>query len=453
VTEAASAVAETASPPKAAAPTPKKDTKPKKETKGSVTAADQETAKRLSAARAAILKFTGKKNVEVSKTSMPAVSSGSFLLDHLIGGTLAEDGKAPLCPGYPRRYITELYGAEASGKTTAGLEAVAEVQKLSGGSAMYLDFEHSLNQKYARSIGVQFRDDKLMFFQPDTMEEGWKMFVVGLKAGVDLIVIDSVAAMTPKDELEKDLDKAAKVGAQASNLSNNLKKVMSWLHNPKISSNPKGTAVVLINQTRAVISTGGPARGDNESTAGGKALKFYAHLRVKFTKIRGEFIKRKNKLTGKEQSYQYGNHTQAKIIKSRIDGTAGHTTDIFIRYGQGIDNYYSLLEAAVSTKIVQRNGATNKYGNYVAPSKDKFRDLLINNPALYEEIRLKTLAAVRDTDETAVDEEDEIMELMEGNFGGGDDDDAADSMEAAVEEIEAADFTESDASEQESASE
>jgi recombination protein RecA len=412
---------------------------------------DAATSKRLAAARAMILKVTGKKNVSVSKTSMPHVGSGSFLLDHLIGGSLAEDGKAALCPGYPRRYITEIYGAEASGKTTSALEAVAEVQKLPGGSAMYLDFEHGLNQKYARSIGVDFSEDKLILIQPDTMEEGWQMLAVGLKAGVDLIVIDSVAAMTPRDELEKKLDASAKIGAQASNLSNNLKKVLNWLHNPKISTNPKGTAIVLINQTRAVISTGGPARGDTETTPGGKALKFYCHLRVKFTKIGGEYIKRKNPATGKEQSYQYGNHTQVKIVKSRIDGTNGHTANIFIRYGQGIDNYYSLLESAVATKIVQRSGGTNKYGSYVAPSKDKFRELLVNNPALFEEIKLKVLAAIRDgADSQAPDEGEDIEELLASSMSGEDDstDDNDSDIEAVVSEVEASDFSDDDAKDQ-----
>jgi recombination protein RecA len=421
--------------------------KPKKS--GNSAAEDAATGKRLQQARAQIFKMTGKKDVEVSKTSMPHVGTGSFLLDHLIGGTPAEDGKGPLCPGYPRRYITEVFGAEASGKTTSALEAVAEVQKLPGGSALYLDFEHGLNQKYARAIGVSFDPNKLLFVQPDTMEQGWQMILVALHAGVDLIVVDSVAAMTPKDELAKDLEKAAKVGAQASNLSNNLKKVLKWLHNPKFSTNPKGTAIVLINQTRAVISTGGPARGDSETTPGGKALKFYCHLRVKFTKVRGEFIKRKNPGTGKEQNYQYGNHTQVKIVKSRIDGTNGHTTDIFIRYGQGIDNYYSLIESGVATKIIQRTGGTNKYGTYVAPSKDKFRELLINNPALFEEIKTKVLSAMKSDIDTVAEEED-IEEVLANAFGGEDEgEDPADELDALAEEITASDFTEEEASEQE----
>lgn len=438
-----------AKPPAKAAATPAPAPKPKKS--ANAAAEDAAAGKRLQAARAAIFKATTKKDVEISKTSMPHVGTGSFLLDHLIGGTPAEDGKGPLCPGYPRRYITEIFGAEASGKTTSALEAVAEVQKLPGGSAMYLDFEHGLNQKYARNIGVSFNPDKLLFLQPDTMEQGWKMMLIGLRAGVDLIVVDSVAAMTPADELAKDLDKAAKVGAQASNLSNNLKKILNWLHSPKHSTNPKGTALVLINQTRAVINTGGPARGDTETTPGGKALKFYCHLRVKFTKIKGEFIKRKNPATGREQSYQYGNHTQVKVVKSRIDGTNGHTTDIFIRYGQGIDNYYSLIESGVATRVIQRSGGTNKYGTYVAPSKDKFRELLVNNPALFEEVKAKVLVAMKANVDAPVEDEDEIEELMAGAFGDDDssDDDSGDELEALAEEITAIDFTAEDASEQE----
>jgi len=414
-------------PPKAAAKTP------------AAKAADEDAAKRVAMARAAILRSTGKKIVGEDKSALPYVSTGSFLLDHLIGGTMAEDGKASICPGYPRRCYTEIYGAEASGKTTAALEAVADIQKQPGGIAMYLDFEKALNQKYARSIGVVFDPNKLMLFQPDTMEEGFKMLWAGLKMGVDLIVIDSVAAMVPKEELEKGFDDPQRIGAQARVLSIILPKLATWFNNPTISTNPKGTALIFINQIRALISTTS-RNPDADNTPGGKALKYYAHLRVKFTRLRGEKVERKNKFTGKVQKYDFGQHTQAKIIKSRLDGSNGHTTDLFIRYGHGIDNYYSLIESGVATHIIKKSGSTLSYGGHDERSRDKFRSYLVNNPAIFEELKIKVVRAVKDDAPIEeLDEDDELVESMDEAF------EALTTEESSSEEvIETEDFVAED---------
>jgi recombination protein RecA len=412
------------------------------------TKADEETAKRLAAVRAAILKETGHKTVGEDKSAKPCVSTGSVLLDHLIGGSPAEDGKGLVCPGYPRRHITEIYGAESSGKTTAALEAIVEVQATPGGSAMFIDFEKALSQRYARSIGVSFDPGKLVFIQPDTMEEGWKMLFGGLKAGVDLIVIDSVSAMVPKAELEKSFDDPAKIGAQASAFSIVLPKLMTWLNNRDVSKNPKGTAIIFINQIRATISAN--AKGDTDNTSGGKALKFYAYLRVKFTKIRHESIKRKDKFTRKERTYNFGQHTQAKIVKSKIDGTNGHTTDLFIRYNHGIDNFYSLIEAGVATRIIQKNGSTLSFNGHEERSKDKFRGYLLNNSAAFEELKSRVLQAVR-SDEPVEDlsDEDEIVISMDGLFDG---DDTSSTPSVEQVEVESSDFAEEDQAAQDAAS-
>jgi len=407
------------------------------------TKADDDAAKRLAMARAAILKATGQKSVGEDKSARPYVSTGSFLLDHAIGGILAEDGKTPVCPGYPRKAITEIYGAESSGKTTAALEAIAAVQRTPGGTAMFIDFEKALNQRYARKIGVSFDPSKLLFFQPDTMEEGWKQLFIGLKAGVDIVVVDSIAAMVPKEELEKGFDDPARIGALARALSNVLPKIMTWLNDKTISTNPKGTALIFINQVRSTINP--QAKGDNKTTPGGMALKFYVFLRIMFTKIRAESVKRKDKFTGKDRTYPYGQHTQAKIVKSKIDGTNGHTTDLFIRYSQGIDNYYSLIEGGIATRVISKSGSTLSYKGHEERSKDKFRTYIVENPAVFQDLKARVLEVVR-SEEVIEDltDEDELMASMANEFGETDENFIP--QPAAVEEVEVegGDFTESE---------
>lgn len=414
---------------------------PKGPNRAAAAAADAATSKRLAAARAFVLKKKGLKQEVSFKGSKPAVTSGSILIDHMIGGTLAEDGKASVCPGYPRRAVTELYGPWSSGKTTAALRAVAEVQKLPGGSAMILDFEKALEQRYARSIGVSFDPDKLMYYRPDTMELGWDLINIGLMAGVDIIVVDSVAAMVPAAEMEKGADEVARIGVQAQSLARNLPKVLSALNDPKKSANPLGTALILTNQVRAKINSTG--RGDTETAAGGQALSFYCHLILKFTKIRSENVERKDRMTGKTRKFNYGQHTQVKVVKSRIDGSNGHTADIFIRYNHGIDDIYSLIEAAAANKIVQKGGSIYAYGSHKIQGREKFRELLLTNKTLFEEIKVSTLEAIRASDVSTDLSEDDLLEQSFEDVLGGEVDTSEDST---TEEslIEGADFTDDD---------
>jgi protein RecA len=405
----------------------------------SSTVADAATSKRLAAARAFVLKKKGLKQEAVDRSSKPFVTSGSILIDHMIGGTLAEDGKSPVCPGYPRKAVSELYGPWSSGKTTAALRAVAEAQKLPGGSAMILDFERALEQRYARSIGVNFDTDKLMYYRPETMEDGWDLIYIGLAAGVDIIVCDSVAAMIPKSEMDKGADEAARIGAQAQILSRQLPKVIAAMNDPKRSSNPLGTALIFTNQIRATINSTG--RGDNEIAAGGKALYFYAHLILKFTKIRSENVERKDKFTGKTRKFNYGQHTQVKVVKSRIDGSNGNTADIFIRYNHGIDDLYSLIEAAAANRVIQKAGASYAYGVHKVIGREKFRELILSNKGLYEEIKVATLEAIRSSEiPTELSEDDVLEQSFEEALGG------EEATEGPVEEavVEGADFTEDD---------
>lgn len=392
------------------------------------TASSEQSAKTMQLLRAFVKKSTGEDAITEDISAMPCVSSGSSCINDLIGGSLAADGSGPKCPGYPRKHITEIYGGESSGKTTAALQAVAECQK-AGGKAMYLDFEHALDHSYAKKIGVSFKDDQWALFAPVCMEDGFKIMSLGITLGMDIIVVDSVAAMVPRAEFQRKLEEDSKIGVVAKKLTEYIPKVKAWLSKPKSETNPQGytnplgTALILINQTRTNISAGswGGRGGSEENTPGGKALKFYYHLRLRFSRIKSEYIQRKDPLTGKEKNFPYGSHTNVKLVKSKIDGKQGFTTDIFIRYNHGIDDFYSMIEAAVSHKIVSKSGPTYSYEDTSHRGREKFRSYLMSNPKVFEGLRSKVLASVRsderDISDDEINEDDDILHNLEDALG------------------------------------
>lgn len=389
-------------------------------------------------ARAAILKSTKQKPLEKTDKQLPHVPSGSFPIDMLIGGSPNKNGEM-ICPGYPRRHITEIYGPESSGKTTLAIEAMVQAQK-AGGMAMFLDFEHALDHRYASNLGLDYSDDKLMVYQPDSMEEGFKMIYIAIAIGVDIIVVDSVAAMVPKAELEKGFDDAAKIGAVARTFSQFLPKFVAYLHKfPKLEGDKEktdpdhpGTALVFLNQTRANINTSGAGRGDNETTSGGKALKFYAYLRMRTSRIKSEFIERKDPISGKKRHFPYGNTTNVKIVKSKIEAKQGHSTEMFIRFGQGIDDYFSVIESSVTQKLVKRKGAYYVLGEHQFQGKDKFREFLIANDTVFEALKQK-LREVLIASGGAIEpeESDDILEDM--NFDDLDEEESSSPSEETVD--------------------
>lgn len=347
---------------------------------------------------AAIKKMTSQKPIEQQAGGpVPCVSSGSTLINALISGAMIDEGSVLSCPGYPRRRITEIYGPESSGKTTAALMAIVEVQKI-GGTAMFLDLEHALDHRYARRIGVKF-NEQLLLYQPDTMEEAFKMILVGLVVGVDLIVVDSVAAMVPKGEMEKSFDDPAKVGVVAQKMAQNLPKLALWLSQYPMDKEKKprkdhpGTALILLNQERALINTsGGGGHGESTNTTGGKALKFFTYLRLRFQRFGSESVKRKDKLTGKERAFPFGNITNVKVVKTKVTGNQGDSTLIFIRFGFGIDDLYSLIEVGSRMKVVDREGAYYSFGGTRIQGRDKFRAYFLGNQEAAEQLRQAVLA-------------------------------------------------------------
>jgi recombination protein RecA len=330
---------------------------------------------------------------------------------------MARDGRGQICPGYPRRRITELYGAESSGKTSAALAAIVEVQR-KGGIACLLDFEHALHDGYAKTIGVDFDPEKLIYLKPDNLEDGIKTMYLCIRAGVDLVVVDSVASMIPKDELEKQADEVERIGSLAAPLTRNLKKLVIWLSkypDPKTEPDKKGCAVIFINQTRAKIGGGGGygGGGDEDQTPGGKALKFFSSIRIKLTRIRSEILKKKDKLTGREKSFPYGNVTVAKMVKNKLDSKQGQDGIIFIRYGYGIDDLYSLIETGSATKILKKDGAWLQFGEHRFQGREKFRQFLLSDEAVAADFRKKVAEAIASTAvEASMDEEDNSLEAQ-----------------------------------------
>ncbi len=407
-----------------AATTTKKTTK-KVTKKKTAKKATKKKEKSAAALAISVIKTKLKRDpVKLNLGQRPHVDSGSFAINDLIGGHLAANGKEQICPGYPCGRLIELYGPEASGKTTAALHAVVQVQK-QGGSVLYLDYEHCLDRKYAQHLGVNFREDKMAYMQPDTLEEGIEMIHISLVAGIHLIVIDSVAAMVPREEMEADVQKEGRFGALARVLGRNLPKLVNWIDNAKFRKrNRNGTPVLMLNQTRADI---GSKQKGAVKTPGGYALRFYCTIRLQFSPQRLEYIKRKDTITGKEVSIPFGSHTRVKVVKNKIDLKNGMTHDIFIRWGEGIDDHYSMIAAGEYYKVFKREGSWYIYGEQRFNGREKLRKFLQDNPKVFSKVRVEILARLSGAFNQPVAEptEEELIEReYEEEFGKSDEDES-----------------------------
>ena len=384
---------------------------------------------------ALVEKITGQKPMGLAEGTLPHIATNIVGVDALIGGTpiLGKPGEL-VCPGFPKGKLIEIFGAESSGKTTLALAAIAACQK-EGGIAMFLDYENSLHHGYAKSIGVSFDPDMLVYYSPETLEEGLKMIFIAINQGIDLIVVDSVAAMVPKDELEKKLDDAAKIGALARSMSLNLPKMVQWLKKYP-------TCVVFLNQLRATINTSGGGRGPAEdNTSGGKAVKFYATLRMKLTRVRSDFVEKLDPVTRKKKRIPFGNLVQIKMVKNKLDGKQGHNAEVFVRYGWGFDPYLSAIEGALPRKLISKKGSSYEFSGQTFRGKDQLRKHLIANPAEYKTLASALMASlVAEAPEAVedVDDDAEILSKLASEFDDEDDEDDASSVEESVlDEVEA----------------
>lgn len=272
--------------------------------------------------------------------------------------------------GLPRGRIIEIYGPESSGKTTVALHCIAETQK-AGGIAAFVDAEHALDPVYAKNLGVNL--DELYVSQPDTGEQALDITasLVSSKA-VDIIVVDSVAALTPKAEIEGDMGDSH-VGLQARLMSQALRKLTA------ITAKSK-TCIIFINQLREKV---GVMFGNPEVTAGGKALKFYASVRID--------VRKSDAL--KDTDGAYGNHTKAKIVKNKV-APPFKTAEFDIIFGKGISKGSCIVDLGVQYDIIGKSGAWFSYnGEKIAQGREKAVDYFESNPDIYEEVKTKIMDA------------------------------------------------------------
>lgn len=280
--------------------------------------------------------------------------------------------------GLPRGRIIEIYGPESSGKTTVALHCIAETQK-NGGICAFIDAEHALDPVYAKNLGVNL--DELYVSQPDHGEQALDITasLVSSKA-VDLIVVDSVAALTPKAEIEGDMGDAH-VGLQARLMSQALRKLTA------ITSKSK-TCIIFINQLREKV---GVMFGNPEVTAGGKALKFYASVRIDVRK--GDALK--------SEGNAYGNHTKAKIVKNKV-APPFKTAEFDIIYGKGISKGSCIIDLGVQCGIIEKSGAWFSYnGEKIAQGREKASDYFESNPEIAAEAQARIMDALMHKDSAA----------------------------------------------------
>ena len=320
----------------------------------------EERKKALSAALAQIEKQFGKGSImrmgdKGMSEDIDVVSTGSLGLDLALG-----------VGGLPRGRIIEIYGPESSGKTTLALHVVAQMQK-TGGTCAYIDAEHALDIQYAQRLGVNLSE--LLISQPDTGEQALEICDALVRSGsVDMVVIDSVAALTPQAEIEGEMGEALP-GLQARLMSQALRKLTS-------SIKRTNTLVVFINQIRMKI---GVSYGNPETTTGGNALKFYSSVRLDIRRVGA--IKKGDEVIGSD--------TKVKVVKNKV-APPFKTAQFDILYGDGISHEGEVIDMAVDLNLMQKSGAWYSYqGNKIGQGRDNAREFLKNNPEVLTEIEDK----------------------------------------------------------------
>jgi len=353
---------------------------------------DDNKAKALKAALSQIEKQFGKGSVMRMGDSgftrdIESISTGSLGLDVALG-----------IGGLPKGRVVEIYGPESSGKTTLTLQVIAESQKL-GGTAAFVDAEHALDPGYAEKLGVDV--DELLVSQPDTGEQALEITDMLVRSGaVDVVVVDSVAALTPKAEIEGDMGDHH-VGLQARLMSQALRKLTGNI-------NRSNTMVIFINQIRMKI---GVMFGNPETTTGGNALKFYSSVRLDIRRIGA--IKKGDEVVG--------NETRVKVVKNKV-APPFKQAEFDILYGEGISLEGEILSLGVKLDIVDKSGAWYSYnGDRIGQGKDNVRNFLKDNPDMAKDIesqiRAELLPKNTDNDSTVVmnkvAQEEEMIDLSE----------------------------------------
>lgn len=328
---------------------------------------------------------------EAPELEVSAISTGSLTLDLALG-----------IGGVPRGRIVEIYGPESSGKTTVALHVVAETQK-SGGEAAYIDVENALDPVYAKALGVDI--DRLLVSQPSSGEQALDIAEALIRSGaIDVVVVDSVAALVTQQEIEGDMA-ASHVGMQARLMSQALKKLSSAVAKTNC-------VIIFINQLREKI---GVMYGNPETTPGGRALKFYASVRIDIR--RAEQLKEGNEI--------YGNHIKCKIVKNKV-APPFKTAEFDILYGKGIARSGEIVEIGIQLGIIQKSGSWFSYGDQrIAQGKENTRKYLEANPALMEEIADKIKS-----------KRDDVEQMLAKDYGEDVEEDAEDSVDPDDDELD-----------------
>ncbi len=347
----------------------------------------EEKKKALATAISQLEKSYGKGTIikmgENPKMNVSAVSTGSISLDMALG-----------IGGLPRGRIIEVYGPESSGKTTIALHAIAEVQKI-GGEAAFIDAEHALDPVYAKNLGVNI--DNLLVSQPDSGEQALEICDALVRSGaIDIVVIDSVAALVPQEEIDGDMG-SAHVGKQARLMSQALRKLGGTI-------SKTNCIVIFINQLREKI---GVMYGNPETTTGGRALKFYASVRIEIRKAESL----------KDGAEIYGNRVKCKVVKNKV-APPFKTAEFDILYGTGISKMSEIIDMGVELGIIEKSGAWFYYdGNRLGQGKDNARATVEADPSLAaeleEKIKLKRSQMDAGDAPVSVDDIDDLDDLDE----------------------------------------
>ncbi len=374
----------------------------------------------LSAAREYLTKKKGKEFTSIRvaldddalKESLPHISSGSEVVDYLIGGEPNKFGVPP-CPGFPRGRVAQVWGHESAGKTTLALEACARVCA-EGGSALYIDWENDIVPDYAMSLGVPITDpDRFELLQPESLEDGIKYAMAYSAAGVDLVVFDSVGAAIPRRLAERDALDVAEQGKIGE-----LQQVWSQeLPNLKRVIAQSGTAVIGISQVRATMAR----MGKQSKPQGGNAWKFYSSVRLELRRVKNEHANEHNVLTHKAESRVVGGIIKVTAIKCKMSRSQGREEIFYIRWGEGIDNVRTIMEIAISHGIIKKGGSWLTWescpdGPMKLQGTERMRAHLIENKDQYEQLREVVIpllgqgAADNFQDETEEDVDDSMFD-------------------------------------------